>query len=171
MRDAVKIFRSHTRSLPPIFPPSIPRERSGVTFRAAARELHAEMDFEYLTRLCTFIHFPSNAIQIRILRFDFNVSLFSSRVCSGADGSGAIALLPLAGMITVSLLIVGVGVLMAVVLLVRRKEDPQSRGAGGDDKSKHLGECGGAGATQRRRRAFHTDTFLPLWMRARQVWT
>lgn len=61
----------------------------------------------------------------------------------GADGSGAIALLPLAGMITVSLLIVGVGVLMAVVLMVRRKEDPQSRGAGGDDKSKHLGKRGG----------------------------
>lgn len=50
------------------------------------------------------------------------------------------ALLPVAAMATIGLLIAGVAVLLAVVLMVRRKAERQSRGAGGNDKAKHLGK-------------------------------
>lgn len=56
-----------------------------------------------------------------------------------ADGGVGLSILPLAALLTGTLLTLGIGVLLVVVLAIRRKRDPAQRSAC-DDKDKHLGE-------------------------------
>lgn len=58
---------------------------------------------------------------------------------SCADGGVGLSILPLAALLTGTLLTLGIGVLLVVVLAIRRKRDPAQRSAC-DDKDKHLGE-------------------------------
>ncbi|KAG4067835.1 hypothetical protein HA402_010521, partial [Bradysia odoriphaga] len=54
------------------------------------------------------------------------------------DGGVGLSILPLAALLTGTLLTLGIGVLLVVVLAIRRKRDPTQRSAC-DDKDKHLG--------------------------------
>lgn len=59
------------------------------------------------------------------------------------DGNGALTMLPLAALLTGSVLMAGVVVLLVVVVAVRRKADPQSRSGSGTCGGGHLGGIGG----------------------------
>lgn len=56
-----------------------------------------------------------------------------------SDGGVGLSILPLAALLTGTLLTLGIGVLLVVVLAIRRKRDPSQRSTC-DDKDKHLGE-------------------------------
>lgn len=106
------------------------------------------MDFEYFTHATEPVARMPNGCAIR-----FSCAVMATtpntkcahRFRSPTDGNGALAILPVAALLTGSVLTLGVGVLLVVVLAVRRKADPQSRTGGGDDKAKHLGRLRGFG--------------------------
>lgn len=55
------------------------------------------------------------------------------------DGGASLSILPLAALLTGTLLTLGIGVLLIVVLAIRKKRDCTSRSSC-DDKDKHLGK-------------------------------
>lgn len=54
------------------------------------------------------------------------------------DGGIGLSILPLAALLTGSLLTIGIGVLLVVVLAIRKRRDPVARNMC-DDKDKHIG--------------------------------
>lgn len=58
------------------------------------------------------------------------------------DGGASLSILPLAALLTGTLLTLGIGVLLIVVLAIRKKRDCTSRSSC-DDKDKHLGRIFG----------------------------
>lgn len=63
---------------------------------------------------------------------------FSPLKFSFLDGGVGLSILPLAALFTGTLLTLGIGVLLVVVLAIRKKRDSSSRSTC-DDKDKHLG--------------------------------
>lgn len=56
-----------------------------------------------------------------------------------SDGVIGLSILPIAALLTGSLLTIGIGVLLVVVLAIRKRRDPISRNMC-DDKDKHIGK-------------------------------
>lgn len=60
-------------------------------------------------------------------------------LCLSIDGGLGLSILPLAALLTGTLLTIGIAVLLIVVLAIRKRRDPVSRNIC-DDKDKHLGK-------------------------------
>lgn len=56
-----------------------------------------------------------------------------------SDGGIGLSILPIAALLTGSLLTIGIGVLLVVVLAIRKRRDPVARNMC-DDKDKHIGK-------------------------------
>lgn len=65
--------------------------------------------------------------------------VFSVFLVRSIDGGLGLSILPLAALLTGTLLTIGIAVLLIVVLAIRKRRDPVSRNIC-DDKDKHLGK-------------------------------
>lgn len=73
-------------------------------------------------------YFPSNQMQINRMSFSADVGL-------------GLSILPLAALLTGTMLTIGIAVLLVVVVAIRKRRETTARNICGD-KDKHLGECG-----------------------------
>lgn len=69
----------------------------------------------------------------------YSIDCFCSRFICSTDVDGVGTILPLAALLTGAFLTLGVGVLLVVVLAIRKRRGPAARSIC-DDKDKHLGK-------------------------------